>query len=86
MPETKAIEDVVLDWLREANTDEERTVGSETPLLELEVLDSLSILQLVGFLEERFELKMPLEEFVPDNFATPKTVAEMVARNIPSAA
>ena len=77
MADTRTIEEVVLDWLREANTDEERSVGSDTPLLELDVL---------GFLEERFEVKMPLEEFVPDNFATPKTVAEMVARNIPSAA
>jgi acyl carrier protein len=46
----------------------------------------LSILQLVGFIEEQFKISMPLEEFVPDNFATPKSVAEMVARQLQLAA
>ena len=86
MTGVRSIEQAVLDWLRECSDPETVSVDSDTKLLELEVLDSLSILQLVGFLEERFELKMPLEEFVPDNFATPKTVAEMVARWLQSAA
>ena len=86
MTSIRTIEDVVLDWLRETSADEDVAVDSNTQLLELEVLDSLSILQLVGFLEEHFEVKMPLEEFVPDNFATPRTVAEMVARRRQSAA
>ena len=81
-----SIEEVVLEWLRECVEAESVTVDRESPLLELEVLDSLSILQLVGFIEERFNVAMPLEEFVPDNFATPKSVAEMVARRIQSAA
>ena len=82
----ESIEQVVLEWLRECGEAENVPIDSTSPLLELEVLDSLSILQLVGFIEEQFKIAMPLEEFVPDNFATPKSVAEMVARQLQLAA
>jgi acyl carrier protein len=84
MSRVASIELVVLEWLRESSEPENMSVDGDTKLLELEVLDSLSILQLVGFIEERFEVAMPLEEFVPDNFSTPKTVAEMIARRLDS--
>ncbi len=86
MTDTISIEEAVLDWLREYSEPKPASMDSETRLLDLEVLDSLSILQLVGYLEQRFDVNMPLEEFVPDNFATPKTVAEMVARQFDPAA
>jgi len=82
----ESIEQIVLEWLRECGEAENVPIDGTSQLLELEVLDSLSILQLVGFIEEQFKISMPLEEFVPDNFATPKSVAEMVARQLQLAA
>ena len=82
----ESIEQVVLEWLRECGEAENVAIDGTSQLLELEVLDSLSILQLVGFIEEQFKISMPLEEFVPDIFATPKSVAEMVARQLQLAA
>jgi acyl carrier protein len=34
----------------------------------------------VSFLEERFHLAVPVDEFVPENFRTPATIAAMMAR------
>jgi hypothetical protein len=44
------------------------------------ILDSLAILNLVGFLEERFNVMLPIEEFVPENFRTPAAIAALAAR------
>jgi acyl carrier protein len=80
MTGTDSIEQVLLEWLRESGQNNTVAVESASKLLELEVLDSLGILQFVGFIEQTFKIAMPLEDFVPDNFETPKKVAEMVAR------
>lgn len=39
-----------------------------TPLLESGILDSLSVLRLVIFLEERFEITMDDMDVLPENF------------------
>jgi len=86
MTGVSSIEQIVLEWLRECGDAGNIPVDCESNLIELEVLDSFSILQLVGFIEERFEIVIALEEFVPDNFVTPTTVAQTVARRLRSGA
>lgn len=46
----------------------------ETPLLESGILDSLSLLQLVVFLEERFEITVGDADLLPQNFGTVNTI------------
>jgi acyl carrier protein len=55
-------------------------ITSDTELIENGMLDSVGILNLVSFLEEQFGFTVPFEEFVPENFKTPGTIAAMVAR------
>ena len=43
---------------------------NETSLLDSGILDSLSLLRLVVFLEERFEITMGDADLLPDNFAS----------------
>jgi acyl carrier protein len=45
-----------------------------TPLLESGILDSLSLLQLVVFLEERFEITVGDADLLPENFETVNTI------------
>jgi acyl carrier protein len=45
-------------------------------LLGAGILDSLSILQLVAFVEERFGIQVPDEDVVYDNFKTINALAE----------
>jgi acyl carrier protein len=48
---------------------------SDTPLIDTGVLDSLSLLRLVMFVEERFGITVAPEEVTPDNFATVNSIS-----------
>lgn len=45
-------------------------VTDETSLLDEGYLDSTSVLEVVGFLEEAFEITVQDDELVPENFST----------------
>ena len=45
-------------------------LADETPLLESGILDSLSLLRLVVFLEERFGITVGDADLLPENFAS----------------
>lgn len=47
-------------------------------LLEDGVLDSLRLIELIGFLTERFSIELRPEEVVPENFATLQAIAAFV--------
>ena len=49
-------------------------LADETPLLESGILDSLTLLRLVVFLEERFEITMGDADLLPQNFASVNTI------------
>jgi acyl carrier protein len=71
----------LIAWLQQAGAKfGDLEITPHTDLIDQGVLDSLEILRLVAFLEERFRITVPVEEFVPQNFRTPSTVAAMVAR------
>ena len=44
--------------------------GPDTDLIEQGVIDSMSLLRLVTFLEERYQLRVKDEDLVPENFRT----------------
>ena len=56
-------------------------VTRDTPLLEAGVLDSINLVRLVQFLEERFALKIPDEDLGPELFESPAAVAAYVQRH-----
>ncbi|MBV9859549.1 MAG: acyl carrier protein [Alphaproteobacteria bacterium] len=71
----------LLDWLQRLPTNlAGSAIAADTALIEGGLLDSIAILELVSFLEESFALALPLEEFVPENFRTPATIAAMLER------
>ena len=49
-------------------------LADETPLLESGILDSLTLLRLVVFLEERFGITMGDADLLPENFASVNTI------------
>ena len=69
------------DWLQRLPTHlGAGPIALDTPLIESGLLDLIGLLELVSFLEERFSVALPLDEFVPENFRTPTTVLAMVDR------
>ena len=56
------------------------TVARDTPLLETGVLDSINLVRLIQFIEERFSISIPDSDFGPDLFESPATLAAYVER------
>jgi acyl carrier protein len=78
---TPSTTEIILAWLRSLPTSSAlETVATETELIDQGVVDSIAILDLIAFLEDRFSFVLPLEEFVPENFRTADGIARMVAR------
>lgn len=55
-----------------------QNLGDEDSLLENGLLDSMAIVKLVSFIEEKFGVALSDDEFDPDNFESLKAIATMV--------
>lgn len=56
-------------------------VTRDTPLLEAGVLDSIGLVRLVQFIEERFGISIPDADMGAELFESPASVAAYVARH-----
>ena len=65
-------------WLRE-NVTGGREVSPDEALIENGVLTSLQTVELVTFLEERFDIMVEDEEFDEENFGAVEAIAGLVA-------
>jgi acyl carrier protein len=63
-----------------------RQLGIDDPLLESGIVDSLGILDLVGFIETEFGVQVKDEELLPDNFRTLRSVSRLVTGRLPATA
>jgi len=58
----------------------ETVIGDDDQLIESGIIDSLGIMTMLSFLEDKFSLQMPTEDLVPENFASISTIAALVER------
>jgi acyl carrier protein len=54
------------------------TLPDDFPLLERQVIDSLGMFHLVGYLESEFGIEILDEELIPQNFGTIGDIARLV--------
>ena len=71
---------VVLDWVTKNCLKDKPglVLKPETSFLANNVLDSLSFLHLVTFLEQQFGIKVDEDDMSPDNFESAATVSVLV--------
>jgi acyl carrier protein len=70
---------ILSDYLaRELN--QGRPLDESASLLERGVIDSLGLVKLVGFLEQRFAIALGDDELEPSHFETVTTIAQLVER------
>jgi peptidyl carrier protein len=55
-------------------------LDAEAPILELNIIDSAAIFDLVHHLQDRFRISVPLQEIAPENFRTVGAIAALVDR------
>ena len=59
-------------------------LGPDGSLLEAGVIDSTGVLELIGFLESRFDLEIPDADLVPENFDSIGAITSYVAGRLGS--
>jgi acyl carrier protein len=57
-------------------------IDPESSLIKSGIVDSLSLLRLISFLEEKFGIVIDDEDVVPENFDTIKIMESLVAEKI----
>ena len=55
-------------------------ISEKTPLIEEGIIDSMGLLQIVLFLEERAGVRVPDDEVSPENFETIEAIEGLVTR------
>jgi acyl carrier protein len=78
MDEVSVVEHFIVHELLLA--DDQTRVTPDQSLLQGGVLDSLSVLRLISFIEEQFGVTIEDEEVVPENFETINNIQAMLAR------
>lgn len=61
-------------------------LDADTPLIDLNVIDSIVVFDLVHFLQDETGITIPIREVTLDNFATIRKITGLVARLRKSAA
>jgi len=74
-------EEILIQFIRSELTfdQEDANVAVDDPLLN-GPLDSLGVLRLVAFIEEKFHVRVEDEDLVPENFQTVRRIAEYIHR------
>lgn len=60
--------------------DSELVLDESTQLLKLGILTSLSTMRLVSFIHEEFDLDVPVDEMLAENFADLTAIGSLIAR------
>ncbi|MBN1955562.1 MAG: acyl carrier protein [Anaerolineae bacterium] len=83
-----AVKDQIRQFLAEnfLFTDDASQLDDSVSLLEEGIVDSTGVLELVGFIEETYGLRVDDEEIVPDNFDSIQRLASFVRRKQAAAA
>jgi acyl carrier protein len=76
---------ISLDTLRNYVTeqilqDSSVMIEPDTPLLEWGILNSISTVQLIGFIREQFRVEVPPEDVIGSNFKDLRSITQLVAQ------
>ncbi len=78
---TDAIRDQVLSFIKtNFYVPDADSLSDDASLLDLGVVDSTGVLELVGFLEDKYGIKVEDQELVPDNLDSVGRITEFVKR------
>ena len=67
-------------FIREAFQGDSRGFDRDTNLIEIAAIDSMSMMELVAFLEETFAIAVNPAELHPSNLSSVRSIADMVRR------
>ncbi|NNE57676.1 MAG: acyl carrier protein [Hellea sp.] len=74
-----ALQDKIIRWIANS-AGSNGPVGAHTNLVAKQTLDSLQIMDMVLYLEQDNNIKIPLDALTEENFRTPAAIAKMVTQ------
>lgn len=74
------VENEIIHYLDERINDPSLKVDAQTSLIAKGLLDSLDLLDLMEFMERRFQIKLDSADLNPDDFENPGLLAALVHR------
>jgi acyl carrier protein len=82
IPEKADISLALLDFLKTSVLEADVEVTTQTPFHQLGI-DSLSIIELVLFIERRFRVIIPEDELIPENLRSVESLTACTFRHLP---
>ena len=76
--EIASIASQIVEYLVDEIADEDVELDASTSLLEEGLVDSMNLVRLLGFLEQTFDVKIPVSEVNDTNFANAESIAKLV--------
>jgi acyl carrier protein len=76
------IEQPITEFIQQLSEGAQGPVTSDTQLLETGLLDSINLVHLIQFIEERFGISIPDGDIGPEIFATPGTLTAYVSKRL----
>jgi len=71
----------ILDFLkRQGFLDKKTTLQENDSLSETGVIDSITLLELIDFLERKYSIQIPVEMITPENFDTVAGISQSVMK------
>lgn len=70
------------DIITYISTELDVDINESDELLSSGLIDSISIMKLVSFLEESYEVKIPPQDMIIENFNTVESIAQYVSTQI----
>jgi acyl carrier protein len=75
------IREDILDFLkRQGFLDKKTTLQENDSLSETGVIDSITLLELIDFLERKYSIQIPVEMITPENFDTIAGISQSVMK------
>ncbi len=69
------VEDTIVEFVSEELLELPEQIDADANLLSEDMVDSLGMLRLIGFIEATFQVKIPPRDFTIENFRTPAVLA-----------
>jgi acyl carrier protein len=77
-----SLKDDLLKFVREdlVGSNDPNAIDENEPLIDSGYIDSMGLMQLTTFIEERTGVRIPDDEVVPDNFQTVASIEQLITR------
>lgn len=72
------MEKIILDYLLKLSDTENVVINYDTELIDSAIIDSLGIISLISYIEEKFHIVVEETDFEMDNFNSVKSIVSFV--------